>query len=123
MPRRRVTFDTVCKLGLKLPGVEEGTMYGTPALKVGGKLLACIPSHKSAEPGSLAVRLDFEQRDALLADAPEAYYVKPHYVDYPCVLVRLARITPDALQDLLTASWRFVSDHGAKRRRPRPSRR
>lgn len=112
----RVTFDTVCKLGLKLPGVEESTMYGKPALKVGGKLLACIPSNKSAEPGSLVVRIDFEQRDALLADAPDTYYVKPHYVDYPCVLVRLSRIREDALKDLLHASWQFVN---AKYNRPR----
>ena len=40
-------------------------MYGAPALKIKGKLLACIPTHKSAEPDSLAVRIDFDQRDAL----------------------------------------------------------
>jgi hypothetical protein len=117
MAPRRVTFDTVCSLGLKLPDVEESTMYGMPALKLRGKLLACIPSNKAAEPGSLVIRIDFEQRDALLEDAPETYYVKPHYVDYPCVLVRLSRIREDALKDLLHASWRFVNaTHGKKRR-------
>jgi len=69
----KVTFDTVRKLGLQLPNTEEGTGYGKPALKVRGKMFACLPSHKSAEPDSLAVRTDFEQRAELLAGAPDVY--------------------------------------------------
>jgi hypothetical protein len=30
-------------------------------------------------------------------------------VNYPAVLVRLSRIHPDALRDLLGAAWRFVT--------------
>lgn len=59
MPRETAAFDTVRKIGLALPGVEDGTAYGSPALKIRGKLLACVPIHRSAEPGSLAVRVDF----------------------------------------------------------------
>jgi hypothetical protein len=106
---RKITFDTVRKIALAMPGVEEGTTYGTPALKVRGKLLACIPSHKSAEPDSLAVRVDFIQRAELLAADPDVYYLKDHYVNYPVVLVRLSRIHPDALKDLLGTAWRFVT--------------
>ena len=91
-PRKAISFDMVRIMGLALPGVEEGTTYGTPALKVGGKMFACVPSHRSAEPGSLAVRIAFDQRDELIAAEPDTYYVKEHYVPYPCVLVRLARI-------------------------------
>src|ERR1700732_4694664 len=40
MPRSTTNFDTVRKIGLALPGVEESTAYGSPALKVHGKLLA-----------------------------------------------------------------------------------
>jgi len=122
MPKKKIDFDTVRAIGLALPGVEEGTAWGTPALKVHGKMFACIPSHKSAEPNSLAVRIDFEQRDELLAADPLTYYVKEHYVDYPCVLVRLARVHPDALRDLLRSAWRFVSEKGTRLRRPRARR-
>ena len=115
MPRRRVTFETVRELGLALPRVEEGTMYGAPALKLNGEMLACVPTNKSAEPDSLAVLIDFDQRDGLLADAPDTYYLKPHYVGYPCVLVRLKRIQPDALRELLKASWQFVNNRRRKR--------
>ena len=63
--RRQTNFDVVRTIGLDLPEVEEGTMYGAPALKVRGKFLACMASHKSAEPGSLVVRIGFEDREAL----------------------------------------------------------
>ncbi|HEV8141010.1 MAG TPA: MmcQ/YjbR family DNA-binding protein [Pyrinomonadaceae bacterium] len=122
MPRRRITFETVKEIALALPGVEEGTMYGAPALKLNGKLLACVPIHKSAESDSLAVRIDYEQRDGLLADAPETYYVAPHYINYPCVLVRLRRIQPAALKELLDASWQFVNKSSRKRSGGRRSR-
>ena len=90
-------------------------MYGTPALKVRGTWFACIPTNRSAEPGSLAIRVDFEQRDELIAAEPETYYVKDHYAAYPCVLVRLARINHDALRDLLTMAWRAASATASKR--------
>ncbi len=57
-------------------------------MKVRGNLLACIASHKSADPGSLVVGIGFDEWDALIAGDPRLYYVKPHYQDYPAVLVR-----------------------------------
>jgi len=118
MPRKKITFDTVRAIGRTLPEVEEATMYGTPALKVRGQWLVCVPTHKSAEPDSLAVRVDFAQRDEMIAAEPEIYYVQEHYVSYPVVLVRLSRVHPDALRDLLGAGWKFVSAR-PKRNKPR----
>lgn len=116
MPRAKVTFDTVRDIGLALPDVEDSTMHGKLALKVRGKLLACLAIHKSAEPGSLVVRIDFDQRAGLLDEAPETYYVTEHYRNYPAVLVRLSRIHAHQLRDLLGASWRFVTSESAKKR-------
>lgn len=90
-------------------------MYGAPALKVRGKLLACMASHRSAEPDTLVVSIGFDARDALIADDPRTYYVKPHYQDYPSVLVRLNIIEPEALQDLLRSAWRTVTASAPKR--------
>lgn len=104
-----MTFAQVRKLGLALPEVEEGTAYGSPALKVRGKLLACIPVNRSAEPDSLAVRVSFEDRGTLIASEPKTYYLTDHYVDHPVVLARLSTIHPDALRDLLRMGWRFVT--------------
>jgi hypothetical protein len=104
-----LNFDSVRKIGLALPGVEEGTAYGAPALKVRGKRLACVPTHRSAEPGSLAVRVDFDNRAELLAADPDVYYVTDHYLDYSAVLVRLSRVTADVLRDLLGMAHKFVT--------------
>jgi hypothetical protein len=123
---KKVDFDAVRKIGLALPGVEESTMYGTPAIKLQGRMVACIASHKSAEPGTLAVRVSFDERSELLDTDPNVYYLKDHYVGYPCVLVRLARIHPDALRDLLAMAHKFVSGElrkrGAKKLSPRGGR-
>lgn len=113
MPKSKINFDMVRKIGLKLSGVEEGTAYGSPALKVRGNLLACIAIHKSAEIETLAVRVAFEDRAALIAENPDVYYLTDHYVEYPVVLARLSRIRPDALQDLLSMAWRFVTSKAA----------
>jgi hypothetical protein len=115
MCKTMVTFDTVREIGLALPEVEESTMYGSPALKVRGSLLACLPVQKSAEPGSLAVRIDFDQRAGLLAEAPETYYLTDHYRDHPVVLVRLSQIRVDQLRDLLASAWRFVTAQKSRR--------
>lgn len=111
--RRTVSFETVKKIGLTLPGVEESTAWGTPALKVRRKLMACVPSHRSAERGSLVICMDFADRAPLLAEAPDTYYLPEHYVGYPCVLVRLARVDADALRDLLGMAHKFVSAKNA----------
>jgi hypothetical protein len=126
MPRSTIDFDTVRKIGLALPGVEESTAYGFPALKVRGKLLACLPANRSAEPSSLVVRVDFDDRAELLAAAPDVYYVTEHYIDYSAVLVRLTRVTPDVLRDLLGMAYKFVTakaisrSPSKKRRKSRP---
>ncbi len=119
MPGKKINFDTVRKIGLTLAGVEESSAYGALALKVHGKLMACVPTHRSAEPDSLMVRVDFEQRAELIAGAPEIYYVTDHYADYPSVLVRLSRVNPDILRDLLSMAWRFVSSGGGRKPRKR----
>jgi hypothetical protein len=105
----KITFDTVRKMGLRLPDVEESTAYGTPALKVHGQLLACPAINKSAEPGSIVVRIDIDTREELIAADPDTYYLTDHYRPYPSVLVRLSHIRPDALQDLLGMAWKFVT--------------
>src|SRR5271157_4930475 len=119
MPTSAFDFDTVRKIGLALPDVEESTAYGFPALKVHGKLLACLPANRSAEPGSLVVRVDFDNRAELLAAAPDIYYLTDHYAEYNAVLVRLARVNPDVLRDLLKMAYKFVT---AKVAPPSPSR-
>jgi hypothetical protein len=113
---KKITFDIVRKIGLALPNVEESTAYGVRCLKVGGKLMACPAINKSAEPNTLGVFVDFDRRAELLAEAPDIYYVTDHYVDSPCVLVRLSQIDHETLKGLLRMSWQFVTKKDRKGR-------
>ena len=103
-----LSFATVRELGMALPDVVDGTAYGAPALKLGGKLLACIPTNKSAAPDSLGVRIDLEHRAELLRQHPDIYYITDHYAPHPIVLVRLSKISRADLAELLRDAHRFV---------------
>lgn len=106
-----VTYETVRRIALAFPHVEEGTSYGTPALKVRGKLFVRLRE----DPDSLVIKMPFEQRAELMAADPETYYITDHYRDYPWMLVRLSKVHEDALRDLLKAAYRAASP--PKRRR------
>jgi hypothetical protein len=95
-------YETVRRLGLALAGVQEGTSYGTPALKVNGKLFVRL----RPDLDSVVMRTTFEERERLCEGDPETYYITDHYRDYPWVLVRLARVSEDAVRDLLRMAHR-----------------
>jgi hypothetical protein len=106
----RCTFETVKAVGLTLPDVEATTKYDrSPVLKVRGSFMAGLATHRSAEPDTLVVRAGLEEREWLMEDAPETYYLTDYYRSYPLVLVRLSRIDRDALRDLLSVSWRLAA--------------
>jgi hypothetical protein len=120
MAKAGVALDAVWRMGVTFPGVEMSTTFGVPALKVkapGGKLqvMACVPTNKSAEPGSLLVRVDRKERAALLEEAPNLYYAPEHYLGYDGVLVRLAELRPELLHDLLAMAHNFVTRKRTKR--------
>ena len=121
MPRKKMDFNTVHELARDLPGVETGTTFGATSLKLRGRLLACAAMNRSAEPNTLMVRIGFDDRDALLLSDPEIFYLTDHYLNYPCVLVRLACIHRGALKDLLAMAWGFVNSR-TKTRKPRTKR-
>lgn len=100
-----LTFADVRALGRALPEVEESTSYGTPALKVRGKLMARLKEDSE----TLVLRSDFLDREALIQVAPDLFFFTDHYRDYPWVLVRLASIERDHLAELLADAWRRVA--------------
>ncbi len=109
-------FATVKAVGLTLPDVETATKYdGSPVLRVGGCFMAGLATHGSAEPATLVVRVDLEERHWLLEDAPETYYLTDYYRGHPVVLVRLSQVDRDALRDLLSTSRRLTLAKARKR--------
>jgi hypothetical protein len=113
-----VDFDVVREMARALPEVEDSTVRGAPSVKVRGKLLACPAINKSAEPGSLVVKVPIEKREELIAADPDVYYITDHYVNYPSVLVRMSRIHRDALRDLLGMAWQFAVQETGRKKRP-----
>jgi len=82
-----VTFDDIRKIALAWPEVEDGTSYGTPALKVRKKLL---------------VRL-------------KLFYFTDHYRNYPMVLIRLSKAKRADVEPLLRRQWRTLASKATVR--------
>jgi hypothetical protein len=103
------TFGVVKRIGLALPDVEAGTRYdGSPVLKIAGVFMAGLATHPSAEPDTLVLRADLEEREWFIQDAPETYYLTDAYRRYPVILVRLRHVTREALRELLSTSRRLT---------------
>ena len=98
--------ETARQLLLALPGVEEGTSYGTLAFRVRKKLLARLLEDNE----TLALKCD--DRDFWLDSDPQVFYVTKHYLNYPFVLVRLAKVKRAALHKVIEQAWRLEA--GAK---------
>ncbi len=102
MPR----WADVVAAGRGLPETEEGTWFRTPCLRVRKKSFC-----RMKEDGeTLVVRVvDLEDKDALLRSDPDVFFTTPHYDGWPYVLVRLARVEPEALRELIEDAWRLAA--------------
>ena len=100
-----MSYLDVRELALDLPAVEQGTSYGTPALKVRGKLLARLKE----DGQTLVLRTTLADRTRLLSAAPDVFYLTDHYLNYPMILIRLPQIDRALLRELLAEAWRLAS--------------
>jgi hypothetical protein len=74
-----VTFETVRLAAQAFPGIEDSTSYGTPALKVRGKLLARL--HQNGE--CFVLRSELLDREILLQSDPAVFFITDHYQGLP----------------------------------------
>ena len=110
-----MTFEDVKAIALRLPDVEASIRYdGSEVLKAGGSFMAGIATDESAEADTLVVRCEPDDRDLMLEDAPETYYLTDFYARYPLVLVRMSEVTEDALRDLLSVSRKMALAKGRR---------
>src|SRR5258708_7103673 len=97
-----MTFDDVRKIALAWPEVEDGTSYGTPALKVRKKMLVRLKE----DGDSLAISgVPPDERDMLVESQPKVFYFTDHYKDYPMVLIRLSKAKRATVEPLLRRQW------------------
>lgn len=97
------TFEAVraSHLRMQLPGVVEGTSWGTQALKAKGKLLVRV-----REPDVLVLLVDPGIKEFLKDAQPEVYFETDHYRGSSYILVRVSAIAPEELDDRLEQAWR-----------------
>ena len=105
-----MTFDDVRKIALAWPEVEDGTSYGTPALKVRKKMLARLK-----EDGDSLVMpgVPQDEREMLVESQPKVFYFTDHYRDYPMVLIRLSKAKRATVEPLLRRHWRALASKKA----------
>jgi hypothetical protein len=103
--RAGITFDQFRRMALALPGVEESTSFGTPTLKVKGKLLARL-----REDGILVLKpIEDDEQRFLMDTRPDAFFLTDHYRGYPCILVRLSNVDRAQLAQLVEQCWRRLA--------------
>jgi hypothetical protein len=99
---------TLRKIALSFPGVEEGTSYGTMAWRVRKSFIARVKE----DGESVAIRMEFGEREILMEGEPETFFITEHYRNYPMVLVRLNKVHRDELKRIFGNAWR---KHAGKR--------
>jgi hypothetical protein len=107
-----VTFDDIRKIALAWPEVEDGTSYGTAALKVRKKLLVRLKEDGDSlvMPGVPA-----EERELLVERRPKLFYFTDHYKNYPMVLIRLSKAKRADVEALLRRQWGTLASKAAIR--------
>ncbi len=96
-----IDWPAVAAIGLALPGVELGTSYGRPALKLRGRMLAA--DGKSDAHFVLSATLD--EIEMLKDTEPACFFQTPHYEGWPVVLVRYAEADPERITALVERAW------------------
>ena len=100
-----ITLKEIREFSATFPGMEEGTSYGTPAFRVGKKLLLRMHDTEDA----IVVMLgSVEEQQELIAKSPRTFYITDHYEDYAAVLVR-PTISKNKFRDLMETSWRRIA--------------
>ena len=102
--------EDIRKLALKWPEVEDGSSYGTPALKVRNKMLVRL---KEDNDSLVMPGVPLDEREMLLESQPKIFYFTDHYRDYPMVLIRLSKAKRSHVEPLLRRHWRTLASKAA----------
>src|ERR1700712_4176558 len=94
-----IYLQYIRKIVFALPGTREAPCYGTEGFFVQKKLLA-----RMKEDGE-TLAMPVADRDTLIKDDPDTFYITDHYLKSNYVLIRLNLIDPAFLERLLIDTW------------------
>lgn len=110
-------LDEVADRATALPGVEESERRGGRAWAVGGKVFAWERLYSKAdikrfgdepfpqEPVVAVRTAGLAEKEALLATSTPAVFTISHFDGYAAVLVELAAVEPEEMQEVLVDGW------------------
>lgn len=110
------TWEDVRRIALSLPETSERPTHGNASWRVRDKLfvwerplrradLAALGAEAPTGP-ILGARVEHVlAKEALLADDPNVFFTTPHFEGYPAILVRLERIAPRELEEVIVEAW------------------
>jgi len=95
------SWDSVMAFALALPGCEESTSYGKPAVRVRGKAFV----YPGRERGSFAVASPLEEKEFLMETDPDTFWETDHYRGWPAVLVRFDSSDRERIEMVVRRAW------------------
>ena len=103
--KRGITFDQVTAMALAFPGVEATSSFGTPSLKVKGKFMARL-----REPDVMVLKpIEDDEQQFLMGTQPGVFFLTDHYRGWPGILIRLSKVHPQEMRELIEQSWRRLA--------------
>jgi hypothetical protein len=100
-PKPFDSWDSVMAFALTLPGTEESTSYGRPAVRVRGKAFV----YPGREKSSFAVASPLEEKEFLMETDPDTFWETPHYSGWPAVLVRFGSPERERIETVIRRAW------------------
>jgi hypothetical protein len=95
------SWESVRDFALTLPGTEESTSYGKPAVRVRGKAFV----YPGREKGSFCVATPIEEKELLMETDPDSFWETPHYRGWPAVLVRFGSPDRERIETIIRRAW------------------
>ncbi|MEU4643521.1 hypothetical protein [Micromonospora sp. NPDC023814] len=105
--------DDVRRLALALPHVVEIDSDGFDFRVADKGFVWSYPERRPGAPRLIRTDIavlyvgDEAEKQALLLGEPEVFFTTPAYDGLPLVMLRLAQVTVDRLQELVTDAWRM----------------